>query len=255
MTLKGVARDENGVPLPYNGTEPIFDVRSLATDWVPLQFAHDIKGITISVLSGTVYFDSGLGSSKAWFNAAPVVDNADGTVTIASTAHGFADGSEVTIIGTTFYDGIYDLETASATDTLVITPDPHVAVLDEVAAVDATGGKVFLFAAGHDFLVGDTVTISGTTNYNGSHVLQTGTIATKLKITATYVAETIGSGAKATGFVQEVFPATTAYALGHRYPSLASGAGLFLPLAIEANTTVCSVKSASTGAISILAWR
>jgi hypothetical protein len=42
----------------------------------------------------------------------------------------------------------------------------------------------------NDFAVGDTITLYGTTNYNGAKTLITGTNPTTLRIAATYVAET-----------------------------------------------------------------
>lgn len=52
------------------------------------------------------------------------------------------------------------------------------------------GGIVGLPFAGHPFSVGDTVIISGTSNYDADEVLLAGTTADELQVTATYVAET-----------------------------------------------------------------
>jgi len=52
------------------------------------------------------------------------------------------------------------------------------------------GGVVGLPFADHPFLVGDTVDISGTGNYNADEVLLAGTTEDELQITAAYVAET-----------------------------------------------------------------
>jgi len=60
------------------------------------------------------------------------------------------------------------------------------------AAVSIAGGKVDIPCV-NDFSVGDTVTIYGTTNYNGAKTLLTGTNPTTLRITATYVAETFAT--------------------------------------------------------------
>ena len=61
---------------------------------------------------------------------------------------------------------------------------------DAAAVVDATGGKVNIPIANHTLLNGETVRLERFLNYNGTHVLQTGTTGTGvLVITATYAAE------------------------------------------------------------------
>ena len=255
MSITPVPKDANGNALDGMGSEAICDVRTLATDWVPIQFPVDIKGLSVSIDAGTVYFDGVANGSKAWFDAAAVTDNGDGTITIAAADHGFADGTSITIYGTDFYNETVTVLAAGDADNLVVTPTAHVATLDDVAAVDSGGGTVTLAAEGHGFLAGDTVTIASTTNYNGVEVLAAGTDADNLVITAAYVAETI-STATATGLVQEVFPATTAYALGRRYPSRTTTSSPFVwPIAVAADTTVFSLKSAATATVSIIAWR
>jgi len=54
-------------------------------------------------------------------NAAAVVDNSDGTVTLPATAHGISAGRLVGITGTTNYDGEYILDSATAANTIVVT--------------------------------------------------------------------------------------------------------------------------------------
>lgn len=62
--------------------------------------------------------------------------------------------------------------------------------LTAVPVVDAGGGFVTVgVATGHGFAVGDTVTIAGTTNYNGTYTL-TGVATGTVTFAATYVAET-----------------------------------------------------------------
>ena len=251
MSITPVPKDANGNALANIGSEAICDVRTLATDWVPIQFPVDIKGLSISIDAGTVYFDGVANGSKAWFDAAAVTDNGDGTITIAAADHGFTDGDDITIYGTTNYNETVTVLAAGDADNLVVTPTPHVATLDDVAAVDNGDGTVTLAAAAHGFTVGggDTVTIAGTTNYDGAEVLAAATDADNLVITAGYVAEVI-STATATGLVQEVIPATTAYALGRRYPSRTSTSSPFVfDVAVPADTTVVSMKSDGGGAI------
>lgn len=68
--------------------------------------------------------------------------------------------------------------------------DASYSFLDAQPAVDLGGGDVGIPMTGHPYAVGDTVKISNTTNYNNSYVLQAGTTANQLAITATYNAET-----------------------------------------------------------------
>jgi len=62
-------------------------------------------------------------------------------------------------------------------------------LIDNAAAVDKGGGLVGIPVTGHQFADGESVTITGTTNYNGAHVIVSHT-ADELVITATYNAET-----------------------------------------------------------------
>lgn len=61
--------------------------------------------------------------------------------------------------------------------------------LDNAAAVDKGGGEVGLPITGHSFVTNLHVTISGTTNYDGTWKINSET-ADEIVITATYVAET-----------------------------------------------------------------
>jgi hypothetical protein len=110
--------------------------------------------------------------------------------------------------------------------------------LDAEAAIDAGGGDVTLNADGHGFTTGDSVTITGTTNYDGTYTITAATDT--ITITATYVAETI--------------PAT-AYMVGYRDARLAAASTWSLPVAVHENTTVCTLSAATTAVVSIVAWR
>lgn len=68
--------------------------------------------------------------------------------------------------------------------------------LDAAAAYNATGGKVRLSTTSSDLQEGDVVNISGTTSYNGQYTALANTGADYLYITATYVVETLGTGAR-----------------------------------------------------------
>jgi len=70
--------------------------------------------------------------------------------------------------------------------------------LDNAAAVNEGSGKVGLPVSGNQFRAGQTVTIAGTVNFNGSFVLQDGTTGAKLIIIDAYVAEVIPAVATAT---------------------------------------------------------
>jgi len=180
MGLKSVPVDENGRRLVDRGSDLGCDLRTLDTNWLDIQFIHDIKGLTIAVESGTVYFDGTMDSSKAWLDNAAAVDSGGGTVTLAAAAHGFAhDGSA-------------------------------------------------------------TCTISGTTNYDGTFTILAASTADNIVITDTFVAETI--------------PAT-AYATGRRYPTRTAGQSIEIPTAVDPDTTVISLKAATTATISLWPWR
>jgi hypothetical protein len=58
------------------------------------------------------------------------------------------------------------------------------------AAVDVGGGIVGLPMRCHPFIAGDVLSISGTTNYNGTYTLAASTTADELHIADSYVAET-----------------------------------------------------------------
>jgi len=71
----------------------------------------DIEHIT---MSGTKKMNGTLDNTA-------VVDNGDGTVDIAITAHGQTDGNKVVIAGTTNYDGVHTLLAAPDANTIMIT--------------------------------------------------------------------------------------------------------------------------------------
>jgi hypothetical protein len=67
------------------------------------------------------------------------------------------------------------------------------------SASNLGGGQVSLPFAGNPFVAGDAVVISGTTNYNNTYTLQTGTSTTALVITSGYYAETFDGTEPVTG--------------------------------------------------------
>ena len=64
------------------------------------------------------------------------------------------------------------------------------ATLDAAAAVDKGGGLVGLPATGHGLTAGNTVTVSGSTNYDSTFTLDPTTSVNELVVPATFVAET-----------------------------------------------------------------
>lgn len=130
MPIKPVPRDANGWNLLDRASEIFTDRISLTTAEKTIYFGRDIKGCAFYVESGTV-IDRGVKSASVSFlDNAAVVDNEDGTVTLAATGHGFTAGDFVEIYDTDNYDtGTNDreeLQTAIelesvATDTITIT--------------------------------------------------------------------------------------------------------------------------------------
>ena len=74
----------------------------------------------------------------------------------------------------------------------------QVADIDNVAAVDKTGGKVGLPATGHKLPAGVQVTLAGTTNYEGVHTVDEDTTADEIVIVATFSAEAFTGAETAT---------------------------------------------------------
>lgn len=117
-----------------------------------------------------------------------------------------------------------------------------IAYFDAAAAVDDTGGKVSLPAALNGFSSGDIVQIVGTVNYDGAaYTLQSGTDATKIQITKTYVAETLP---------------VTGYILGHRPIEWSATDGFTYPIVKAAFAAFCQGKASSgTCVVDFLYWR
>lgn len=65
--------------------------------------------------------------------------------------------------------------------------------LNAAAAVDKGGGLVGVPSTGHGWTTGKSITLTGTTNYDGTYTLDATTSANELVITATFVAETFAT--------------------------------------------------------------
>jgi hypothetical protein len=141
-------------------------------------------------------------------NAAPVVDITDcrkRAVGLPCTDHGFVQDAVITVYGTGNYDGEYRVVYGTTKDIIAIHA-PYVAEtlpatakvyrgrapLLEGDAEDMGDGLVGLPTAlgVHDLNTGDSVVISGTTNYDGTYTLQTQCGEGKLIIEHAYTAET-----------------------------------------------------------------
>jgi hypothetical protein len=136
--------------------------------------------------------------------ASAAVDNGDGTVGVPVTGHPYFAGQSVVISGTTNYDGNYTLpdQALGSADVVVITTTyaaetftgtETVAIADS-AVIDNGDGTVDIPCPGHGFASGQDVTISGTTNYDGTYTIGAQADPDWLTITATYVAEQIEGG-------------------------------------------------------------
>lgn len=143
--------------------------------------------------------------------AAAVIDLGD-FVGIPCTGHGFVQDAVISIVGTQHYDGSYRVEAGTTADMLAINVPYLAETLAATAKIyrgrvpllagkvlDISGGKVALPVAGgvHSLNVGEKVIISGTTNYDGEHILAQGTQNTALVIEATFTEETLNGTALA----------------------------------------------------------
>lgn len=163
-------------------------------------------------------------------DAAPVTELDTGLVGLPCAGHGFVQDAVITIAGTTNYDGVYRVAEGVTPDVIAIEA-PFVA---ETPAADAkayrgraawlsgpardlSAGKVALPVAGgvHALHSGEQVTISGTTNYDGSFTLQDGTDNGELVISKAFFDETFdGSPPAVPAFFRHAF------ALPRRQPTV-----------------------------------
>lgn len=151
---------------------------------------------------------------------AEVVNEGKGYVGLAVAAHPWVQDTVITITGTANYDGAYRLEYGTSKTKLVIKALYKAEAISagakahrgrgaflKGAATDAGGGNVALPAGGYGVALhaGETVAITGTANYDGSHVLQPGTSTRSLVIQASFVAETLDGKPSATRQFLEQF--------------------------------------------------
>ncbi len=98
-------------------------------------------------------------------------DAGGGQITVTSAGHGLSNNTRIEITGTSDYDDEYNISNVDAdafeiTDTFVAT-DTGTWTLSITAFADGGSGKVIVSCASHGLSNNDTVTIAGTTNYNG----------------------------------------------------------------------------------------
>ncbi|NOY50316.1 MAG: T9SS type A sorting domain-containing protein [Chlorobi bacterium] len=107
--------------------------------------------------------------------------NTSSTVT-TDAAHGLSNGDNITITGTTDYNGTFAITNASGS-----TFDIASAYVSSQTGAWANHANTIVTSAGHGRTNGQSVTISGTTNYNGTWTVANAT-ANTFEITDDYVA-------------------------------------------------------------------
>lgn len=167
--------DHNAHRLVDRGLQPMFDRRTYGTDYLDLQFAVDIKGLSIEVVSGTLLvktkvptaysqnqptftgWGTGLdrkGPAKHFLDAAAAVDAGGGKVQLAAAYHGFASGDTVVIHGTTNYGTaavpVTEVLTAGTTSSVIEFTATYVAESIPATAF-ITGSRAAQFVAGQSF--------------------------------------------------------------------------------------------------------
>lgn len=95
-----------------------------------------------------------------------MADAGGGNTTITSASHGLSNSDKVTISSTSSYNGIFTIAAVS-TNTFQIV---RTFVSDE--ATGTWGGNTTLTSATHGLSNGNSVVISGTTNYNGTFTIE-----------------------------------------------------------------------------------
>ena len=151
----------------------------------------------------------------------PVTDLGNGKVGIPCTGHGFVQDAVITVAGTTHYNGIYRVEAGVTADVIAIAAPFTAETLTAAARVyrgrapflsgevrNMGGGLVGLPVVGmaHALNAGETVTVSGTTSYNGTYELKPGTGDGLLVVAKTFTAETFdGKPVAVPAFYRHVF--------------------------------------------------
>lgn len=178
-----------------NAGVPNFDGQVVLAPYAPLM-GHVLRALCGKPVTSSV--------DDVTLLAEAVVDLGDGCVGLPVGAHDFVQDTAITITGTTHYNGSYRLLYGTDADVLVVksryvaetltaTAKAHrgLGAFLKGAAKDLGGGSVALPVQGVGVALnrGESVTISGSTGYDGTHTLQEGTSPRRLVISATYVEE------------------------------------------------------------------
>ena len=118
----------------------------------------------------------------------------------------------------------------------------------DATAIEDSGDNVIIHSTASNLTIGDTVIIAGCATSggtvlvaNGSYVIQAGSDADHIVVPATYVAGT---------------PVATGYVIGYRRAFLTTnGYTITLPVTAIGGQTIASLFHASSGVISVIAWR
>lgn len=190
-------RDKRGPAKPYSGQLKLSGGLESACD--AIQLGHLFRALCGDATSE-------LQSEKSC-TASVVTDKGNGSVGIPCTSHGFYQDAMISIVGTQHYDGTYLVDPGTTANEIVIAASyvsetltteakvyrGRVAVITEVAD-GGTGSVLFTTKDYHRLSVGDILTVSGSTAYNGEHTITAVVDGKHFKASATYTAETITEG-------------------------------------------------------------
>ena len=142
---------------------------------------------TTQIIDGHFYITTGSVSGSRTLSISTIDgdDNAGGSITsidgdattisiTTSSAHRLIAGNTVVITDTTSYNGSYTVATAPTTTTLTITDASHNLAAESSGKIQHTPTSIpsiIVTSSGHGLLAGETISITGTTNYNSSFVV------------------------------------------------------------------------------------
>ncbi|WP_319760361.1 phage tail tube protein [Maridesulfovibrio sp.] len=143
-----------------------------------------------------------------------------GLVKLPCAGHGFRHYTQVTVRGTTNYDGVYIVQPESGADDIVIEAihvDEAFAGTETVkrgayrklkaaAAVDKGDGLVGLPCEAHGYNYGENITVTGTTGYDGNYVVHASSTADEIVIESVFADENFGGAEEvASRFFRHLF--------------------------------------------------
>ena len=198
---RSVIRDARGGGKPYSG------MANLSGSLESASYAPQLGYIARALFGAPTSTAETAGKTLT----GAVTDKGNGLVGLPCAGHGFVQDAVVSVAGTANYDGTYRVAEGVGVDELVIEAPFKAETLAGAklyrgricalsgAAKDLTGGKVGLPVKGgvHALNAGEKITVSGTTGYDGTHVLQSGSENGVLVITATFSEETFAADAVA----------------------------------------------------------